>query len=132
MITPLSVYDWRLDALLFKISIMSHSHSDTRYPKGSIAVIFCAQLSGKDKAGYAMAADTMAKLASKQPGYLDMVNARNPDGFGITVSYWTNETAAKNWRDNEQHRIIRDKGRALWYNSYTLTVTDVIRGYHWP
>lgn len=96
-----------------------------------IAVIFSSQRTKVDDSGYQAAAAEMAALAAKQPGYIDMESARGADGFGITISYWANDDAARAWRDNPRHAEIRDQGRAIWYESYQLFVTDVVRNYGW-
>lgn len=99
---------------------------------GSIAVIFSAQRSDADDAGYLAAAQAMETLAAQQPGYRGIESARGADGFGITVSYWQDEASAKAWRDHPEHRLIRDKGRDIWYTHYRLHVARVERGYVWP
>jgi heme-degrading monooxygenase HmoA len=98
---------------------------------GQVAVIFSAQRNGHDAAGYDAAAAAMELLAARQPGYRGMVSARGPDGFGITVSYWADDAAARAWRDEPQHAAIREQGRAIWYDAYDLTVARVERGYSW-
>ena len=52
-------------------------------------VIFSSQRNDQDEAGYADAAGRMGELAALQPGFLGMEAARDGEGFGITVSYWT-------------------------------------------
>ncbi len=103
----------------------------TVFTKGIIAVIFCAQRTGEDDTGYGVAAGNMERLAARQPGYRGMDNARNPDGSGITISYWAAEEDAKAWRDNPEHAAIRETGRGKWYSSYSLHVARVERSYDW-
>ena len=98
---------------------------------GQVAVIFASRRNGRDAAGYGAAVDDMDVLAAAQPGYRGMDSARGPDGFGITVSYWADDDAAKAWRDHPDHRRTRDAGRAVWYDDYTVTVARVERGYDW-
>jgi heme-degrading monooxygenase HmoA len=98
---------------------------------GQVAVIFAAQRNGRDPAGYDAAAQAMDALAAEQPGYRGMDSARGVDGFGITVSYWADETAAKAWRDHPEHARTREAGRAVWYDRYTVAVARVERGYRW-
>lgn len=100
-------------------------------PADAIAVIFAAQRSDGDESGYAAAAAEMEQLAATQPGYLGIETARGTDGFGITVSYWIDEAAARKWRDHPLHAAIRQRGRALWYDHYRITVARVTRGYEW-
>tara|TARA_R110000824_G_scaffold85425_7_gene212343 strand:+ start:27 stop:347 length:321 start_codon:yes stop_codon:yes gene_type:complete len=101
------------------------------HPKDSIAVIFCAQRSGVDEDAYQAAAASMAELAALQPGYLGEDHARSADGFGITVSYWSDDASAQAWRDHPDHNVIREQGRGKWYSEYSLHVARVERGYDW-
>ena len=93
------------------------------------AVIFTSQRTPGD-AGYGEAADRMAELAAKQPGYLGVESARGPDGVGITVSYWKDEASIKAWKLDLEHTAIRDKGRKQWYQAYELRVAKVERAYN--
>jgi heme-degrading monooxygenase HmoA len=92
------------------------------HPNDSIAVIFCAQRTDAGEEDYQAAAAAMAALAAEQPGYLGEDHARSSDGFGITVSYWRDDTSARAWRD---------QGRDKWYSAYSLHVARVERGYDW-
>lgn len=101
------------------------------YPPSTIAVIFVAERTLADDSGYAEAAGAMVELASRQPGYLGIDSARGQDGIGITVSYWADEAAAREWRDHPEHAAIRDAGRDRWYRWYDLHVAAVTRSYDW-
>jgi heme-degrading monooxygenase HmoA len=100
-------------------------------PKGSTAVIFIAQRTSDDDAGYAQAAEAMVALAAAQTGYIGMDSVRDSDGLGITVSYWASDADAKAWRDNGEHALIRDAGRDRWYSEYSLHVAAATRSYDW-
>lgn len=101
------------------------------YPPSTVAVIFIAERTLADDAGYAVAANAMVDLARMQPGYLGIDSARGDDRIGITVSYWADEEAAKAWRDHPEHKAIRDAGRERWYSWYDLHVASVTRSYDW-
>ncbi|KQS03062.1 antibiotic biosynthesis monooxygenase [Sphingomonas sp. Leaf357] len=98
---------------------------------GQIAVIFLSRRTAVDDTGYGEAADAMERLAATQPGYRGIVSTRGADGLGITISYWADEAAAIAWRGNAEHAAIRERGRALWYDSYEVIVTQVDRHYAW-
>lgn len=98
---------------------------------GEIAVIFTSRRTREDDAGYAAAAAAMDALAAEQPGYRGMESARDPDGFGITVSWWADEASAVAWREHAVHARIRDRGRERWYSSYEVAVAQVSRSYRW-
>ena len=99
---------------------------------GRIAVIFLSRRTVRDDAGYAAAADAMDALAAEQPGYRGMDNARGPDGFGITVSWWADEASALAWREHPVHARIRAAGRERWYSAYEVAVGRIERSYRWP
>lgn len=99
--------------------------------KGQVAVIFASVRTGEDEVGYAAAASAMAALAACQPGYCGHRATRGADGFGITISYWVDDAAARAWRDHPEHKAIREAGRDRWYASYTLDVATIVRGYDW-
>lgn len=98
---------------------------------GQIAVIFIAQRTPDDEAGYAAAARAMDALAAEQPGYCGMESVRGADGLGITVSFWADDASARAWRDHPEHRTIRDAGRGRWYHHYELSVGTITRSYDW-
>jgi len=98
---------------------------------GQVAVIFLSTRTAADDAGYAAAAEAMDRLAAAQPGYCGIESARGADGFGITVSFWADDASARAWRDNAEHKAIRDAGRAIWYQDYEIAVADIHRSYSW-
>lgn len=92
------------------------------------AVIFTSTRTPADgEDGYAAMAERMAKLATRQPGYLGAESARGADGFGITVSYWRDEAAIAAWKADAEHRIAQETGRDRWYDAFTLRVARVER-----
>ena len=72
-------------------------------------------------------AKELAKLAKQQKGYLGIESARNE--IGITVSYWENIASIINWKNNFEHTIAREKGRAIWYKNYQVRICKVERDY---
>lgn len=98
---------------------------------GQTAVIFLSARTDVDAEGYAAAAHAMDALAAAQPGYRGIESVREADGTGLTVSYWADEASAKAWRDNPEHKAIRDLGRERWYHRYELVVAEVTRDYDW-
>jgi heme-degrading monooxygenase HmoA len=93
-----------------------------------IAVIFSSVRTAGDN-GYADAAQRMDELAAQQPGYLGIEAARGSDGFGITVSYWSDEASAQAWKRVAEHVEAQRRGRDEWYVSYTVRVATVTREY---
>ena len=90
------------------------------------AVIFTSVLNPV-VTGYADMATLMAELAQQQPGYLGAESAR--DGLGITVSYWSNLEAIKNWKANAQHLAAQKLGQSNWYAAYHVRICLVEKDY---
>jgi heme-degrading monooxygenase HmoA len=95
------------------------------------AVIFSSQRTHGDR-GYASMAERMLELASEQPGFLGAESVRGPDGFGITVSYWSSEEAIAAWRSHADHKPVQEAGKRVWYADYQLRVAKVERAYGKP
>jgi heme-degrading monooxygenase HmoA len=93
------------------------------------AVVFTSVRTGSPEtdAAYARTADEMDRLAREQPGFLGIESARNPDGLGITVSYWASLEAIAAWREHGEHRVAQRSGRTDWYAAYALRVCRVER-----
>ncbi len=92
------------------------------------AVIFSSQRTAGEN-GYADMAERMVELARDQPGFLGVESARDAGGFGITVSYWTDEAAIRAWKSHAEHLIAQERGRREWYVSYEVRVARVERSY---
>lgn len=103
----------------------------TETKRGMCAVIFTSRRTADDPAGYAAASAAMADEASRQPGFVGMNSVRDAAGDGITISYWQTEADAVGWRKHAEHSIVRERGRALWYDHYEVVVATVSRDYRW-
>jgi len=77
-------------------------------------------------------ATRMVELAETQSGYLGAESARGESGFGITVSYWSDEGSIAAWKSNAEHQIAQQKGQKNWYAHYELRVARVERSYGKP
>ncbi len=95
------------------------------------AVIFTNQLAD-DPAGYGAMADRMADLAARQPGFLGVETTRDSSGLGITVSYWRDQDAVRNWKQVADHLGAQELGKSRWYTHYALRVAKVERAYDGP
>ena len=80
------------------------------WPDTYFAVIFTAQRTISDENMYQITADRMVTLAQQQPGFLGVESVRGDDGIGITVSYWRDRQAIRNWRINMEHLAAQQMG----------------------
>lgn len=97
--------------------------------RGCYAVIFSSVRTPDDAEGYAATAGRMDELARSMPGFLGIESARGADGFGITVSYWDGEESVRRWREHAEHLEAQARGRAAWYERFTVRVCRVERAY---
>ena len=65
-------------------------------------------------------ADRMLELAQAQPGYLSFKSYVADDGEVIALSEWEDEAAARAWGKVAEHRATQQRGRAAYYEEYTL------------
>ena len=94
-------------------------------------VIFTSRRTEGDQ-GYGAMAQSMFELALQQPGCLGAESARNPDGLGITVAYFTDEASIKAWKEHAEHAAAQKLGKERWYSHYVLRVAKVERAYSGP
>lgn len=90
------------------------------------AVIFTSTRTEGDH-GYSEMADRMVELARQQTGFLGIESAR--EAVGITVSYWSDLDAIKNWKANVEHLAAQKTGRKSWYASFKVRISKVERDY---
>lgn len=104
-------------------------HSIVRTPDPPYyAVIFTSSRMGGDR-GYRETADRLLELARKQKGFLGIESMRDPNGFGLSVSYWKSLKAIKAWKEQSDHRMAQEKGKAVWYRDYQIRICRVERDY---
>lgn len=96
------------------------------------AVIFSNQRTKQDDAGYGAMAEKMEELATARPGCIGLESTRDAEGFGITVSYWTDEAEIRAWKAEVKHLAAQKAGRERWYVHYRLRVARVERAYSGP
>lgn len=90
------------------------------------AVIFSSHRTVGDH-GYAATAERMMELAAEHPGFLGVESVR--EDLGITVSYWENLEAIRNWKRNAEHLEAQRLGRSQWYSTFRVRVARVEREY---
>jgi heme-degrading monooxygenase HmoA len=92
--------------------------------KSYYAVIFTSTRTTEGEQAYQETALRMIELAKEQPGFLGVDSVR--EGLkGMTVSYWSDLTAIKNWKNNLEHLHAQQQGREHWYSDYKLRIAKV-------
>lgn len=73
-----------------------------------------------DVAAYQADNARMEELAAAQPGFRSIKGFVADDGEVVAVSEWDSEEAAKAWGSHPEHSVVQARGRAAYYDSYTL------------
>ena len=73
-----------------------------------------------EAAAYSADAARMEELARTRPGFLSFKSYTADDGEVVAISEWESEAAALDWRRQAEHAEVQGRGRAQYYESYTL------------
>ena len=83
-----------------------------------------------DAAAYAADAEAMEARARAQPGFVSFKSYTADDGEVVALSEWADPAAAHAWGRQPDHAVIQAKGRAEYYQDYTLYTADEPRTHH--
>ena len=96
-----------------------------------IAVIFEVMPKAEHKDAYLATAAGLRKHLEKMDGFISVERFQSitdPDKL-LSLSFWRDEEAVKNWRNLEVHRKAQEKGRDMMFADYRLRVASVLRDY---
>ena len=96
-----------------------------------IAVIFEARPRPERKDAYFAAAESLGPLLQDIDGFISIErfeSVANP-GKVLSLSFWRDEEAVRQWRNLEEHRRVQRAGRESVFADYRLRVAAVIRDY---
>ena len=82
---------------------------------------------GIDAGAYAADAARMEALARAQPGFLSFKSYVADDGEVVAISEWASEAAMHAWGTHPDHAAIQERGRAEYYEDFTLFACDAPR-----
>lgn len=84
-----------------------------------------------DAPAYTADAERMEALARAQPGFVSFKSYVADDGEVIALSEWADAEAARAWGSHPDHARIQAKGRAEYYQDYTLYTCENPRTHHY-
>jgi heme-degrading monooxygenase HmoA len=96
-----------------------------------IAVIFEVWPARSSKDEYLAIAATLREDLTKIDGFISVERFQSlsdPDKL-LSLSFWRDEEAVKNWRNHVRHRESQARGRAGIFADYRLRIADTIRDY---
>ena len=91
------------------------------------AVIFQAELKFQDQE-YSETAKRMRELAKNKYGCVEFVSVCEGEEE-ISISYWESEDQIRRWKQDVEHIKAQEKGKTLWYKSYSIEVCEILRSY---
>lgn len=96
-----------------------------------IAVIFEVCPHATAKADYLALAAGLAPLLAEVDGFISIERFQSltRDDKILSLSFWRDEEAVRQWRNTEQHRAAQAEGRAAVFADYRLRIAAVVRDY---
>jgi len=96
-----------------------------------IAVIFEAVPHEGKKDAYLDAAARLRPILEKMDGFVSVerFESLTQPGKILSLSFWRDEEAVRQWRNVEEHRRIQGTGRKSIFADYRLHVAEVLRDY---
>lgn len=92
------------------------------------AVIFSAK-AGQQDPEYLATVSRLRELAFERYGCREFIAVTEGDRE-IAISYWDDQEAILRWKQDSEHLLAQELGRAKWYESYTVQVVEIKREYH--
>jgi heme-degrading monooxygenase HmoA len=96
-----------------------------------IAVIFEAVLTLESQEEYLEIAAELRKKLEKIDGFISIERFQSltTPGKILSLSFWRDEDAVRQWRNLPEHREAQNEGRDHIFQEYRLRVAAVIRDY---
>ena len=96
-----------------------------------IAVIFELEAAEGQRDAYLQFAAELKPMLSQIDGFISIERFQSlthPEKL-LSLSFWRDEDAVKQWRNIEQHRRAQAEGRSHIFAGYRLRVASVLRDY---
>lgn len=96
-----------------------------------IAVIFELEPHAERAPRYFELAEALKGSLTNHEGFISIERFESitQPGRYLSLSFWQDEQAVQNWRNQQAHRMAQQEGRAQIFSDYRLRVASVIRDY---
>jgi len=96
-----------------------------------IAVIFEVVPRDGAKDAYLGAAASLRPLLEKMDGFISVERFQSltEPGKLLSLSFWRDEEAVRQWRNLDEHRRVQHAGRDQMFADYRLRIAGVLRDY---
>jgi heme-degrading monooxygenase HmoA len=96
-----------------------------------LAVIFEVEMNpGRDQDYFALAGSLRPELEAID-GFISVERFRSVTNEAkyVSLSFWRDEEAVKNWREHAEHRIAQAQGKKTIIADFRIRVAEVVRDY---
>ena len=96
-----------------------------------LAVIFEVEMiSGQEQDYFDLAARLLPELESID-GFISVERFKSVSNEGkyVSISFWRDEEAVKNWREHAEHRTAQAQGKKTIISDFRIRVAEVVRDY---
>ena len=96
-----------------------------------IAVIFEVEPHAERRQDYLDAAASLREHLKDVDGFISIerFESLSQPGKVLSLSFWRDEAAVREWRNLEEHRQVQAAGRGGIFADYRLRVAEVVRDY---
>jgi len=96
-----------------------------------IVTVFRSRLrSDADANGYYELAGRMEARARAMPGFVDFKTFSAPDGERVSIVVFRTMEHQQSWRSDPEHKAAQRRGRADFYEEYSISVCEQRRHYN--
>jgi heme-degrading monooxygenase HmoA len=93
--------------------------------------VFRSRLGGEGNAEYAEVAEEMERAARASPGFVDFKRFDADDGERVSLITFATIEDQHAWRDDLGHRHAQQRGRDVFYASYSIQVGECTHVSQW-
>ena len=95
------------------------------------AVIFEAHPRRERYDNYFSIAASLTPELEKIDGFISIERFSSlvEEGKVLSISFWRDEKAGKEWRSHMEHRAVQDRGRQEIFTDYRIRVMSLVRDY---
>ncbi|OAE09862.1 antibiotic biosynthesis monooxygenase family protein [Pantoea allii] len=99
-----------------------------------IAVLFEAEALPAAQQRYLALAAELTPALAEIPGFIriERFQSLSAPGKVLSLSWWEDESAVRNWRENTRHQSAQAEGKKRIFAHYQIRVVQLIRDYSGP
>lgn len=96
-----------------------------------IAVLFEVELNAGASEQYLELASRLKQHLANQPGFIcvERFQSLADNNRLLSLSYWQSLEAVSHWKQNSEHQLAQQLGKAHLFRHYQISVVEVLRRY---